>query len=247
MSNPTQIKRRIDLLTVRELCRRAAKYKRLELKENDNRLRSNAIRTYTLTNEDIVYLASKGIKHHPRQDQVYTLCDENPQAQPVPGFTASNYWNFEIPHHRNQPEIQITLSVEFELRPRRRGIALLPRAYGGIVAPADDLPHYRMFRALVERDPDATLTMRELAASNGSVDVSWTDFGLGGLRMLDQLFEEFARNNEHILRLAKHSAIFKPQPYSNPLTMFVTEPDQPTLFDIWDEQLTNYRTSLERR
>lgn len=247
MSNSTLIKREIGLFTVRQLCEKAAEFKGLQFKKSERRLCSTTIKTYTLTNDLLTHLATKGIMHEERTDteRIYTLVDTNPQ-QPTPGFCASNYWNFMIPREGEQPELMVELSVEFAFRSKRRGIVFFPRAFGGVCAPADDLPNFRMFSALAGSDPDVNPIAHEIASS-GTLTVTWTQLGLGGLRTLDQLFAEFSNGNEQIIKLARQGQVFQPKPYSNTQTMFVTEPDQPTLFDLWDEQLTNYRASLERR
>jgi hypothetical protein len=236
--------------TALDLLRRAAAYKGLKLREGASRACSEPIKTYFLDSKLLAVLAERGIKKQPRPDcnyQVFTLVDENPQEK-FPGWAPSNYWNFKPLDNGRGFDLRVTLSVHLSISVKSRGIVLVPEAYGSFVSPADRLPNFRMFKALVENDDAAPDIAKELAASDGSIVVTWTDLGLGGIRRIADLFNEFAGQNETVKRLAWNEEIFNPVPYPRyqkpSEELFVAEPVQPKILRTWRQQLDDYRTRL---
>ncbi|MBI2021111.1 hypothetical protein HYS99_01190 [Candidatus Giovannonibacteria bacterium] len=140
---------------------------------------------YALNDKLLAMLAERNIKRQDRPDcrnEIFTLVDENSQEK-IPGRASSNYWNFKLLEgDKNKFDLRVTLYVGFGLNLEKRGIVFVPRAHGTFLSPADSLPNFRMFKALVESDADALAVARELA-SDGSIVVSWTELGLGGIRM----------------------------------------------------------------
>lgn len=185
----------VNCFTWDELISRAAKYKGLVAKESRfPSTHSESFATYKIDRGLVDFLRKKNINIHPRgaDDGILTLADDNHQVR-VPGFASSNYWNFKLSqdaHGKNN--IKLSLSVELCISIKDRGITFRPRAYGTFVSPSDNLPHFRMFKALVESGQlDVPAVAKELAESEGYTVVSWTELSLGGIRRLFELFEEF--------------------------------------------------------
>jgi hypothetical protein len=241
----------VDFFTLLDLFRRAAAHKDLILHESTSKAYSEPIKVYELDDRLLAVLAKHNIKRQDRPDcrnEIFTLVDENPQEK-VPGWAPSNYWNFKLlKGDKRKFDLRVTLSVGFSLNLEKRGILLVPQAHGSFVSAVDLLPNFRMFKALVENDDEAPAVAKELAASDGSIVVSWTELGLGGIRKLSCLFSEFAARNETVAQLGRNGEIFDPAPnprYQQPGDeLFIAEPAQPKLFQAWRAQLNEYRTSL---
>lgn len=239
-------------LTLLDLLRKAAVYKGLKLDEGSSRARSEPIREYALNEGLLATLTDYGIRRQDRPDcenRIFTLIDHNPQEN-ISGWRASNFWNFKLVEEgKSVFDLRITLSVDFVIDLMRRGVVFVPQAHGTFVSPADQLPNFRMFRALVKNDQDAPAVAKELAASNGTIVVTWTELGLGGLRRLvDLFFKEFAAGNETIAQLGRNGEIFNPAPSQHHQKpgdeLFISEPAQPKIFEGWQVQLSEYRSRL---
>lgn len=241
----------VDSFTLLDLFRKAAAHKGLKLREGTSKVCSEPIRIYELNDRLLAVLAEHKIKRQDRPDcshGIFTLVDENWQEK-VPGRSPSNYWNFKLLEGDNRKfDLRVTLSVGFSLNLEKRGIVLVPQARGSYVSAVDSLPNFRMFKALVESDEDAPVVAKELAASDGSIVVLWTDLGLGGIRKLSHLFSEFAAGNKAVEQLGRNGEVFDPAPnphYQQPGDeLFVSEPAQPKLFQAWRAQLSEYRAHL---
>jgi hypothetical protein len=127
-------------------------------------------------------------------------------------------------------------------------MVLVPLARGTFLSPCDALPNFRMFKALVDSDEGAPAVAKELVASDGSLVVTWTDLGLGGIRTMTNLFAEFAGSNDTIQQLGRSGQVFDPNPhqeYAQPGDeLFIIEPAQPGVFAAWRAQLKQYRGRL---
>ncbi|HUV81284.1 MAG TPA: hypothetical protein VMW21_02065 [Patescibacteria group bacterium] len=241
----------VDSFTLLDLLRRAAAHKSLKLHEGASKAYSEPIKAYTLDDRLLTMLAEREIKQQDRPDcnhEIFTLVDENPQEK-VPGWASSNYWNFKLLEGgKRKFDLQVMLSVRFGLNLEKRGIVLVPQAHGSFLSPSDSFPNLRMFKALVESDEDAPAVAKELAASDGSIVVTWTDLGLGGIRKLSHLFAEFSARNETVRQLGKNREVFDPDPnpqYQQPGDeLFIAEPAQPKVIQAWRTQLNEYRTHL---
>lgn len=241
----------VDVFTRLDLLRQATAYKGLKLKEGVSKAYSEPIKAYILDDKLLAILAERGIKRQDRpdcQNRIFTLVDENPQKD-VPGYAPSDYWNFELLEGDGRKlDLSVSLSVGFNLNIEKRGIVFWPQAHGSFVSAADRLPNFRMFKALVENDDEAPAVAKELAASDGSIVVSWTDLGFGGIRSLADLFAEFAGRNDTIVQLGRDQKVFDPVPnlrYQQPGDeLFVVEPAQPRVIQTWREQLNEYRACL---
>lgn len=235
-----------DVLSIETLYDRAADHKSVELADNDLH-RSKLIKKYALDAKLLAALSKARIRQVERSDGIFTLSDENPQHI-VPGWNPSHYWNFRIDEETQEYDLRIQLSVHLEISDYDRGVVFRPWAFGGCASPADRLPNFRLFKLLTEHDPEAPEVCKEIAASDGYIVVSWSDLGLGGIRQISELFDEFARGNKAVLELGRTGVIFVPAPWvrnQKPAEMpYVIEPAQPKLFKIWDGQLQAYRTRL---
>src|SRR3989338_1325421 len=210
----------VDIFTLLDLLRKVAAHKGLKLQEGASKAYSEPIKVYTLDGKLLAVLAERNIKREDRPDcrnEIFTLVDENPQEK-VPGWASSNYWNFKLLEgDKSKFDLRVTLSVGFGLNLEKRGVVLVPQAHGSFLSPADSLPNFRMFKALVESSAGAPEVARELAASDGTIVVTWTELGLGGIRKLPHLFSEFAARNETVAQLGENGEVFNPAT-SNPAT-----------------------------
>lgn len=241
----------VDAFTLLDLLGKAAAHKGLKLCEGASEACSKPIKAYELDDRLLAALAEQGIKRQARpdcHDTIFTLVDKNPQEK-VPGWEPSNFWNFRwLGGDENKFDLCVSLSVGFGMDTENRGIVFVPQARGSYVSAAGQLPNFRMFKALVESDEDAPLAAKELAASDGSLMVTWTELGLGGIRKLRDLFAEFAGRNELITQLDRDDQVFDPIP--NPRhqrpgdELFIAEPAQPRVIQAWQRQLSGYHDRL---
>lgn len=244
------LERRENAFTRSDLMAMAAKRQGLKLWPNkiESAPQSQPIRVYKLESEHLASLEKHGIRHEPRPDGIFTLVDHGHQ-EPAPGHAPSNYWNFKREEGKLEFDLSISLGVVLVMNKRRRGIELWPSAHGSFLSPVDKLPNLRMFQALVENDKKApAVAKRIIASGKGSLVVSWTDLGLGGIRSIGDLFCEFTSGNKRVDDLANHHYVFFPDPrpvrQQTSEELFITEPAQPDLFETWWKQLKNYQQSL---
>ena len=241
----------VDTFTLLDLLRKVAVHKGLKLHGGVSKAYSEPIKMYALDGKLLAVLAERNIKRQDRPDcrnEIFTLVDENPQEK-IPGWASSNYWNFKLLEgDKSKFDLRVTLSVGFGLNLEKRGVVLVPQAHGSYVSAADSLPNFHMFKALVESDADAPEVARELATSNGTIVVTWTELGLGGIRKLSHLFSEFTARNETVAQLGGNGEVFNPAPhprYQQPGDeLFVVEPAQPKVIQLWRVQLNEYRAHL---
>ncbi|MDD5043899.1 MAG: hypothetical protein PHD51_04585 [Patescibacteria group bacterium] len=242
----------VDTFTLSDLLTKTAAYKGLKLEdENVPEAGFKSIKEYVLSDNLLAVLAKQGITPQARLDcrnKIFTLVDENPQKE-IPGEIVSNYWNFLLLEDDGDKfDLRVSLNIEFEVSGPRRGIVFWPQAHGPYVSPSDSLPHFRMFKILVESDKDAPAIARELAASNGDIVVTWANLGLSGIRSLADIFTKLVGNNEIVEQLGSTEEVFDPVP--NPQhqqageELFVTKLAQPKIIQIWRRQLEKYRNQL---
>ncbi|MCH8987107.1 hypothetical protein IIA94_02995 [Patescibacteria group bacterium] len=252
MKTTTALTMGVDAFTLLDLFRKVAAGKGLKILQVDSsRAHSEPIRVYTLGGKLLAVLAKQRIKRRARpdcKDRIFTLVDENPQNE-LPGWKPSNYWNFEqLKGDEHNFNLRVSLSIELGLGIEKRGVVLLPLAHGTLVSAGDQLPNFRMFKALVENDGKAPEVAKELAISNGSIVVTWTDLGLGGIRKLTDLFAEFAGGKKSIVQLNQNQKVFDPVPsprHQKPCDeLFIAEPAQSIVIQTWRSQLHEYCNSL---
>ncbi|MDP2664542.1 MAG: hypothetical protein Q8O97_01055 [bacterium] len=243
----------VDSFTLLDLVRKAAAHKGLRYREGGVEACSEPFKTHELDDRLLAVLAECGIKKQDRPDcrhEIITLLDENPQEVDL-GPKPSNYWNFRLlKGDERKFDLRVTLSVGFGIDLEKRGIVFVSQASGPYVSAMDLSSNLRMFKALVGSDDssDVLAVAKELAASDGTIVVTWTELGLGGIRKLSHLFKEFAAGNETIARLWRSREVFDPVPSPNYERLgdelFIAEPAQPKVFEAWRAQLAEYRDQL---
>ena len=246
----------VEVFPESELLRLAAAHKGLELlpyKIGESNVQSTTVKTYVLDDTLLATLYQRGFKRQPRPDtrhQIFTLVDENPQ-EPRPGYIASNYWNFKLLEGEGPRQFDLAVSLSFQLwiDTAERGIVFKPWAVGTGMSAGDRLPVLRMIRALVENDPDAPAVLKELAESEGTLVVTWSDLGLGGIQTLSSLYFEFSRGRKHVEDLGRSwQGVFTPDPQLSGRIgqerLYITEPVQPRVVRAWRAQLKEYRNQL---
>lgn len=251
-TEPSILKAGLDSFTSLDLIRKAASHKGLRYCEGTNAY-SEPLAIYPLDKKLLAFLEKRNIHQRIRPDcnnSVFTLVDENLQEK-TPGTLLSNYWNFKRTEDKKKPfDLQMQLVAHFQVSIKERGVVLISRAYGSFLSPAEHLPHWRMFTALVDSDRrKLPAVAKELADNEGRTTVSWTELGLAGIRELRTLFNEFAGKNEAVHRLARLSSlgVFEPNPiqhFDPGSELFITESAQPKIMREWKDQLERYRSSL---
>lgn len=253
MGTQALLKSGVESLTLTELFRKASKKKGLEFCEGVHQPQTRPFKTYQLNSALLAYLTKRGITNHGRPDcnyETFTLVDDNPQLL-SPGYVPSNYWNFkEVEGKKGVFDLRISLYFELHLGTEERGIIFMPMASGTFVSAGSHLPNFRMFKALVEQDTSAPGVAREVAKSQGHIVLPWTQLGLGGIRSLRSLFDEFAKGRQSVIDLGTDSRVLNPTPFSRYQNqksgdeVFITEPAQPKLFESWRTQMKAYRAAL---
>jgi hypothetical protein len=238
-----------DVFTLLSLLRKAAEFKGLKLaKESESGAYTEPIATYVLDRKLLNILAENNIKQHPRPDDIFTLSDENWQEK-APGWSPSNYWNFKKVQGKNEFDLKMTLVAGVNLASYEdRGIRLTTKVHGTFLSACDRLPNFRVFKALVESGvqevPDVA---HKLVAGEGTLVVSWTDIGLGGMRRMSSLFFEVFGNKSEVNAIANRGGVFNPPPHRLSMgdkDIFVAEPAQPRVMKAWREQIKKYSASL---
>ncbi len=236
-----------DTFTLLDLLRKAAAHKGLEFHEGAQKAYSKPIKVYELDQRLLDALKDRGFRLEDRPDcryEIFTIVDTK-----SPRDLGGNYWNFSrLKADKIKFDLRVGLVIGFGLNIEKRGVTLVPRTHGSFLCPASDRPHFRMFKALVESDDNAPAVAREIAQSEGTIVVTWTDLGLGGIRRIADLFAEFAGNREMVRDLCHRADIFDPMPYQRyeqpGEELFIAEPAQPKVFQAWRAQLSEYRESL---
>ncbi|MBI4029987.1 hypothetical protein HY373_02285 [Candidatus Berkelbacteria bacterium] len=208
------------------------------------------VKEYTLDARLLAILAERGIRQQDCFNDIFTLVDENFQER-IQGraMSFSGYWNFGLLEDQGEFDLRVRLSVEFEIGFKNCGIAFVPEAQGSYPSSPNRLSHFWMFKALIESDNnDVPDVAKELAASNGSIVVTWAELGLDGIRSVVDLFQEFAGEEEAVVNLGRNKKVFNPYPL--PLyqlygdRLFIPKPTQPEIFRVWRAQLNEYRDRL---
>lgn len=240
----------VGLYKAIDLLRMAAKRKGTKLAEGASRAYTEPFASVTLDAELLAKLDEAGIKQQPRPDgrgEIFTLVDTGPQRH-VPGYAPSNIWNV-LRKDTSQPfDMTFELFADLDINETMRGVVFTPKVSCQGVWATDPLPRMRMFRALAEHVPYVLNIVRELAASDGAVVVSWTEMNLGGLRSVSALFDEFAKGNGELTAFACRERLFEPDPHPPHVKPgdepYVAEPFQPALFKQWHEQLDSFRAKI---
>jgi hypothetical protein len=175
------------------------------------------------------------------------LSDEDWQEK-VPGWSPSNYWNFQKIEGKNEFDLKMDLVAGVSLTSYEdRGIRLYTKVHGTFFSAADLLPNFRVFKALVESGAQEVPPVAHELADNGSLVVSWTDIGLGGIRRMSNLFFEAFPGNQEVNMIANCGRVFDPPPHRQGMgepQIFIAETAQPRVMRAWREQIKKYGASL---
>ena len=230
----------VDIFTEEMLYERVAQSVGLEYEGGEMRS-SDTFATYELDAILLSHLREKGIKPvQPASDTIFCLSDTNLPQDPQPGYCPSNVWSF-----KSGETPVISLSVTFCVIPYYRGVSLQPLTRGQASSPSDNLPNMRMFSALVETNIvlDLPQIARTIAQATEDVIIPWGKIGLGGLRRLTTIFDEFSWDNGFIRQLAqKDSTVFIPHPYLNDSFQWVVEENHFQILRAWSQQLKAYQS-----
>lgn len=206
MSTTLNVPPEITCLTARDLMRRAADREQVAIKTFIGMAAvSQPLQTYQLTNGSLTSLVriAKG--------------------------------DIKQLGERDQSELkfQVELLASLGICRKKRGVVFTAGTRILGIASEDDDFNLMLFKLLVENDHHASDIAKKLAASDGIVVVSWTELGLGGIRSLSDLAEEFVATDPRISRLGMNlDPDHDQQPPSGKL--FVVEQDQPALFASWE-------------
>ena len=223
------------MLVEEDLVREAVDYLGIELECFETKPHTisytKTLGSYKLEGEFLEALKKNGFKLDKREDGITTLYDENPP---------NDYWNF-----KEENELLITLHLKPHVSKRERGVVFHPLAHGTFLSPVDGLIMFRFFKVVADYDTKTHPSVRRLVNEEvGTFTVSWTEIGLGGIKIIGELFDEFVGYKEKIKELAKSRFNpFEPDPKED-CWKFIPEPFQPALFNIWQKQVDEFKSEL---
>lgn len=244
MARKLILKQGVDFFTGRDLYEMTAHLLGLRMAQNDSLVLSRPLKNYRLKPKLLAFLANCGIKQQQRPDGIFTLIDGNLQNE-VPGWAPSNYWNFR--EVKDISNLKLGLTIRLQMDQQKSGILVLPATSAGLVSPCDHLPNWRMFQAIARYDEHVPRLVLKLANSEkGHFLVIWKELKLEGLRTLDDLFRDFAGNNEAISQLASHHLVFEPKPHHSCSAemQYIVKEVQEKILAQWRQQLKLYKEQL---
>ncbi|MBI5732665.1 hypothetical protein HY967_01755 [Candidatus Jorgensenbacteria bacterium] len=153
---------------------------------------------------------------------------------------------------KEEKNIQLTVYFRLSVAERERGVLCIPYVWGNCSGGACHRPTIDKFvKVVAEHFPDTHPLIREAVNADFRPVISWRDIGLGGIRSIEELFDELYGRNEKVAKLAGSSlSPFDPDPNPRKSILevtdraFVVETDQPTLFKRWRDQLQFFKTDL---
>ncbi len=252
-----------DTFLLPHLIRMAAEYKNVELHHSDEEeWMSKPLATSILNDPLLVFLDRRGIRERTSSDRrgkALVLVDENRQKKKQ-DRPPSNRWTLPLNGPTGKPlppdyQLRIELRLRFSLSRREDGVALWPLAQGIFMNPFDELPNFRMFKALVESGRlEVPPIAEEVARSRKRhIVVTWANIGVHGIRRISQLFQDFTHGNKLIEQLARSGINpFESKSFSQLVTanaeleLFVAKHAQPALLIAWQEQLARFYHELNR-
>jgi hypothetical protein len=237
-----------NILTTEELFKQAAIYKGTEFRHLDGE--TPPLATYQVDEHTLEVLQEGGVRHD--YDPLLNLWyKDNVSQRPYAG----NRWQLPA----DDPKLELKLI--FDMHPN--GIALVPAAEGGFISPGrgqrDALGW--MFRMIAKLHwNDAPPLIREIAGSQEPYVISWDELGLKGVRLLVDLFEEFAGctfDPEKVKALMQCPSVnpFSPNPSPDLLSLnrysrehrWVVQPAQKDIFVSWRSQLEAFSQAISIR
>lgn len=233
-----------QMLSEETLIKKALASKSLELAQS-HPFRSNSVITYLLNGVFLEALEENSFELTERPDGIITLSDKLARQT---GIDYLNYWNFRN-REGEKDELALALGVSASLSQRQRGIVLFPNVLGGTCLSAEAISSQkRVFEVAVRVFPTTPPIIHEIVKGGGEIVVSWTEMGMGGIRPIEGIFDEFrGEDNDNMVKQLCRSGMspFEPNPYSLiTKDAFLPEPYQPLLFHIWTEQLKNFKNRI---
>lgn len=240
-----ELKQGEDIFTLTDLFRLVCRHKGLVYAEHGSYARTELIATYPLDNNMLDFLKCHGMREYPCQ---------SPSVRAI-GFSEEESWTFPDDRDDDSQKRVFTLYAGFAaLRPHERGLSVMALARTFLAAPIDrSSAHGKLFQLFAEHRNDVPPIVRELAGGGRRLTVLWHDLGLGGIRTISDLFDEFRQGNDEIKWLAQvNERLFQPAPYSRQSRpageeSFIVEPAQPKVLKIWAAQLEGFRTRIQLR
>lgn len=252
----TPLKHGEDIISERELLRKVATQLGFQ-SQNVGRVEMTTavlatVKNYTPNEDLLATICSKGFEMvpHPNSSNLVSLIDKGSQ-EPEKGYTPSNNWNFKRDESTGKTAIEFTLALEIRMDEARQGAVLVPMAHGNFVSATDPLPNRRLFKVLVDADPDAPDIARLVAGFPGTLMQPWSKLGFGEMHPAMQVFRETFGSNVDIKELAERISVFDPNPTNGLVpgntSWYVTDEATPRLMSLWNKQLDNYIKRLQTR
>jgi len=236
-----------QLISHEQLVEKAFVSRGLKLGQGDPYFYSNTIVTYELNGGFLEVLEKNGFKLKKRvsgiiTNGVITLIDENWQEN-IPGYSPSNYWNFRN-NDKEKDKLILRLKVQARINYRKRGVVLRPAAIGTFLSPTDFLPNKRIFEIAFQYNPTIHGVIHEIADGNGEIIIDWTNIGLGGIRHIAYLFDEFCGGKKELKELALSQRLSPFNPNLDSEKKYLPEQFQSMLFDLWEAQIKEFKAKI---
>ena len=243
----------ITFLQESSLIRRAAELRELTLpdepRNNISHLEfdSEVVGTFKLDKDFIAALEGRGFtfgpgRAPPHNEMLYLDGHSNQRYE-------SDCWAWK------NTETDPRLTVHFRLRvaEKGKGIVCEPHVWGNCKGGAAHRPTInRLVKTTSDHFSDLHFLIQAAAKKDTPPVIHWSEIELGGVKSVEQLFNELFRRNERAIELARSNiSPFDPNP-NPPGTSFrvwdrpfVPEDDQPKLFEQWEEQLQAFKVGLD--
>ena len=211
--------------------------------EDRQKSETEVVGTYKLDKKLIEALGKVGFtfelgRKPPHDTMIYLSSNSNQRGQEV---FESDCWAWE----RTEKDHQLTVHFELFVSEKERGIIAVPKVWGNCSGVACHRQTINKFVvAIASYFPDVHPLLKEVTTDSYPT-IHWSGIGLGGVRSVATLFEELCGHNESVSRLADSGVSpFIPIPKEAGHNYFVTESDQPRLFEQWRRQLLEYKNRL---
>lgn len=233
MENSTLKKIQEGLFTERQLIEKALSSKGFELAQ-EKPFYSKPIITCDIAGDFLVELQANGFEWHKRADGVITLSDEKSE-------TSGCYWNFRRSEEGGKSDdLKLSFGVSAIISQFHRGIILRPLVLGTFLSAVDHLSQKRAFEIMAKFNRRSSI-IQEIVESDGQLIVNWGDVSLEGIRSIRELFKEFSSGKEGVIQLSNSHL----SPFSlGHEKAYLPEFSQYLLFDLWKEQLSEFKNRL---
>jgi len=233
-----------SFLQIPELIEKAAASRSLTVKGDRREFETEDVGTYKLDEGLLKALGKVGFTFKPgvippHNAMVYLDGHSNQKGQEV---FDSDCWDWKRTEKNPYLAVRLRLSVS----ERERGIVAVPHVGGNCIGGACHRPTInKLVIAIASYFPDAHPLLKEMTLDSYPI-INWNSIGLGGVRSISHLFEEWRHgHNELVSKLANSNiSPFSPDPTLAGHNYFVVESDQPGLFGQWEKQLQEFKNRL---